>query len=261
MIYIFLPAYNEAEALPILIEKFYKEFKRFGFKNYKFVIADDGSTDDTFKDMWCLTDKHSIELLKHIENEGLGKTMLDGLRFIALNCHEDDLIITMDADNTHEPKFMWRAIEKIKQKCVNTGVDPIGEGYDCVILSRYQKGGAEIGLSKFRSILSRAANLVLKLFFPIKNVHDYSCGYRVFKASLLKRAFNKFGNDFISLPHMGFVVMPEILIKFRMLGAKIGEAPFVLNYGQKPGKSKNKPLKTIAGYFVLILRFCGRKVK
>ncbi len=58
---------------------------------------------------------------------------------------------------------------------------------------------------------------------------------------------------------MGFVVTPEILIKFRMLGFRIAEVPFVLNYDRKPGRSKNKPLKTIAGYFALVWFYFGRK--
>ena len=111
-----------------------------------------------------------------------------------------------------------------------------------------------------KSILSRGAGFFLKFFFPIAGVQEYSSGYRVFRASALQRALRVFGKDFVKLPHRGFVVTPEILIKMRMLGCRITEAPFVLNYGQKPGKSKNKPLATIGGYFALVALYWGRKL-
>ena len=94
--------------------------------------------------------------------------------------------------------------------------------------------------------------------FPIRGVKEYSCGYRVFRASILKKALKVFGDRFIQLPHRGFVVTPEILIKLRMLGARMAEVPFVLNYGQKAGKSKNRPLKTILGYFALVALYWGK---
>lgn len=248
MIYVFLPAYNEAQALPRLVKKFDEEFKKAKLA-YRIVVLDDGSSDGTASSAMDLARIYPLELLKHEVNRGLGQTMADGLRHVANISSADDLMVTMDCDDTHEPRYMHDAFNKLAQ------------GYDLVILSRYQKGGGEEGLSAFRSILSRGAGLALKLFFPIKGVKEYSCGYRVCRASILKKAFEVFGDQLVRLPNMGFVVTPELLIKFRMLGARIAEVPFVLSYGQKAGPSKNRPLKTIKGYFFLVLYFWGRKAK
>ena len=158
----------------------------------------------------------------------------------------DDWIVILDCDDTHDPKYLPAAIEKARQ------------GYDVVVLSRYEQGGGEEGLSLLKKILSRGAGSFLKFFFPIRGVRDYSCGYRVYRAAILKKAFQVFGRRFIELPHMGFVAMPEVLIKLRMLGCRMAESPFILNYGQKPGKSKNRPLRTIAGYFTLVTLCWGR---
>ena len=110
-------------------------------------------------------------------------------------------------------------------------------------------------------MLSMGAGIFLKIFFPIKGVREYSCCYRVFRCSILKKAMRVFGKDIIRLTHMGFVGAPEILVKLRMLKARITESPFVLRYDQKPGASKNKPFRTIAGYFVLVWLFFGRRHK
>lgn len=246
MLIVFLPAYNEEIALSRVVEKFDRVFKSLNQK-YKIVVLDDGSRDATASVAKSLSGHYPIELLQHGKNQGLGATMVDGLRHVAEITAPDDVVITMDCDDTHDPQYVGSALKKIK------------EGYDVVILSRYQKGGGERGLSSVRSVLSRGAGLFLKVFFPIRGVQEYSCGYRVFKASIVKKAFNVFGEDFVKLPHMGFVVTPEILIKFRMLGARIVEVPFVLQYGLKPGASKNKPAKTILGYFQLIVLYWGKK--
>lgn len=246
MIYIFLPAYNEEEALGPVVQKFDTELKKIGAE-YRIVVLDDGSRDRTAEVAERLAQRYPLELLRHPVNQGLGQTMIDGLQYVAENALPDDVVVTMDCDDTHDPVYVASALESIQK------------GNDVVILSRYTPGGGEKGLSMLKSVLSRGAGLFLKVFFPIAGVKEYSCGYRVFKASALKKAFRVFGKNFVRLPHMGFVVTPEILIKLRMLGCRIAEVPFVLRYDQKPGKSKNRPLKTIGGYFALITLYWGRK--
>ena len=245
MIYIFLPAYNEEEALGILVKRFDEELKGAG-EPYRVVVVDDGSRDRTAEVARELAKIYPLDLLQHSTNMGLGQTMIDGLEYAAAKSSPEDFIVTLDCDDTHDPKYVHPALQKIK------------EGYDLVILSRYQAGGGERGLSFVKSFLSKGAGFFLKVFFPIKGVKEYSCGYRVFRASALKKALEFFKKDFVRLPHMGFVVTPEILIKFRMMDFRITEVPFVLNYDRKPGVSKNKPLKTIAGYFALVALYWGR---
>ncbi len=248
MIRVFLPAYNEEVALERLVKKFDAEFKSTGTA-YDITVLDDGSIDKTADVARRLGQSYPVKLLRHPANQGLGQTMSDGLSHLAQISADNDIVVTMDCDDTHDPKYLSSAFTKLQ------------EGFDMVILSRYQTGGGEEGLSRTRSVLSRGAGLFLKLFFPIKGVWEYSCGYRVFRASSLKKAIQAFGKDFVRFGHMGFVVTPEILIKFNMLGFRIAEVPFILNYDRKPGKSTNRPLRTIRGYFALVGAYCGRKAR
>ena len=246
MIFVFLPAYNEELALPRLTAKV-NAVLRSSTGGYRIVVLDDGSSDATLRVAGELAQKYPVEVLRHEKNQGLGRTMVDGLKHCAEASSDNDLVVTLDCDDTHEPRYMSEAIEKIK------------EGNDVAILSRYTSGGGERGLSGVKSFLSRGAGFFLRIFFPIRGVHEYSCGYRVFRASILKKAYERFGDGFVRLADHGFVVTPEILIKMNMLGARIAEVPFVLEYGQKPGQSKNRPLRTIAGYFLLVALYWGRK--
>lgn len=248
MIHVFLPAYNEEIALPRVVDKFARLFRTLD-QPYRIVVLDDGSSDKTFDTATQLLKRYTMAILRHERNLGLGLAMRDGLLYVAEHSDDNDLVVTMDCDDTHDPVYVSDALKKIQ------------EDNDVVILSRYQKGGGQTGLSFFKRLTSRCAGLFLKFFFPIKGVKEYSCSYRVFRAGVLKKTVAVFGSDFIRLTHLGFAAAPELLIKFRMIGCKIAEVPFVLRYEQKPTPSKIKPLKTIIGYFALVGCFWGRKIK
>ncbi len=245
VIHVLLAAWNESIAIPRLVKKFGTDFDQVG--EYTLWIYDDGSTDDTKAVATALAENYPIKVLEHKQNKGLGQTLIDGLNYLAEISDMDDIIITMDCDDTHEPKYLVPAITKLKS------------GFDVVVLSRFCVGAGQEGLVWYKTILSAGAGLFLKLLFPMKGIREYSCNFRVFRASLLKRAIDTFKEDFISLPHLGFVAAPEILIKFRMLKARITESPFVLRYDQKPTPSSNNSLRTIKGYFALVQKWWLRK--
>lgn len=246
MVVIFLPAYNEEIALTRILPKFDLEMKKSN-EAYRVVLLDDGSTDETREVARRLAKNFPLQILWHEKNQGLGAAMKDGFEHLAKTTADDDWVVTLDADDTHEPKFLSSALSKIR------------EGYDLVILSRYLAGGGQEGLSFLKKLFSAGAGIFLRIFFPIPGVREYSCNYRVYRASILKKAVRKFGGDFIRLSKWGFVVTPEILIKMRMLNARIAESPFMLQYQQKPTRSANRPLRTICGYFALVWNYWGRR--
>ena len=77
-------------------------------------------------------------------------------------------------------------------------IKKVQEGYDVVIASRFEKGGGQKGVSTYRSFISRGANLFMKLFFPIKGINEYSCGYRAYSSKIIRLAINEFVNSFMS---------------------------------------------------------------
>ena len=126
----------------------------------------------------------------------------------------------------------------------------IGEGCDIVIASRYAPGGREVGLSPLRTFLSKGASLTLRTFLPVRGARDYSCGYRAYRGSALARAFETYGDDFVT--ETGFVASAEILIKMAYLPSRVGEVPLVLRYDRKGGASKMNITDTIGRYLTLI---------
>ena len=58
--------------------------------------------------------------------------------------------------------------------------------------------------------LSFAVRLLFKIVFPIRGVRDYTCGYRAYRGTVLREAFDRYGDDFIN--EEGFRCKGDILI-------------------------------------------------
>ncbi|NPE27431.1 glycosyltransferase [Methanococcoides sp. SA1] len=237
MIIFALPAYNEENNIGPLLERIDFEMKT---NNYEFriIVVNDGSKDKTLD----VLNNYSgpIKVVTHEKNMGLPQTIYDALKEATCVCQENDVIITMDADNTHDPSHVQQMIEKIDNGC------------DVVVASRYENGGEEIGLSFKRRFLSRSINTILKITLPVNNIKDYTCGYRAYRCNLLKNTFDHYGDNLVE--SQSFVCMAEILIKMRKLKPIGGEIPLILRYDRKIGVSKMDIRKTIIEYISMIAK-------
>jgi dolichol-phosphate mannosyltransferase len=242
MIYIILPAYNEAKSLPLLIPKIKAVMEHHNY-SYTVIIVNDGSKDDTSHLINEYKKQMPIEVINHKYNRGLGETIRDGFEYASEISTDDDIIIRLDCDDTHDPIYMPGLIDKINQ------------GSDVVIASRFVEGGGQEGLTFFRKTISLFANLFMKIFFPIKGLKEYSSGYRAYRVSVIKHALEVFGNNFIQLKGIGFSCTLEKIIKLKILGAKFSESPFVLKYNQKLSESKMITSITIFGYLILVILY------
>jgi len=238
MIIIVLPAFNEADAIKHLLGSLIHILGEH-FPISHTVIVDDGSTDNTAETIKSYQGM-PIELIEHGHNKGLGEAVKTGLLSALRIAKDDDIIITMDADNTHNPGLITRMA-----MCIE-------EGNDVVIASRYVPGSRVLGLSAYRQVCSFGASLLLRILFPIPGVRDYTCGYRAYHAGKLKQAFQLWGDSFISMS--GFSCVVDVLLKLRELNSIMTEVPMILRYDLKPGKSKMDVRKTIKEILCLVLR-------
>ncbi len=248
-LWVALPAYNEERSLPALLERYAALAPVLGQQGatLRVLVVDDGSRDGTIAAADRFKGRLALEVLPHGVNRGLGAALRTGLAGALERAAEGDLIATMDADNTHDPALlpeMWARME--------------GERADVVIASRYAPGGDEVGLTALRKLLSRGASLLLSLTVPVKGARDYTCGFRLYRASILRRAANAWGEKLVE--ETGFTCMAEVLLKLGRGGARVAEAPLVLRYDLKQGASKMKMMRTISRYFELIRRIRANPV-
>lgn len=237
-----LPAFNEASNLPDLLENFERSLADISLQGLQrlYVIVDDGSKDNTMEVLWKYSQRLPINIIAHELNQGLGPTIRDALRKACELADDTDIIITMDADNTHPTDLIQKMVWMIV------------EGNDVVIASRYRRGSYVVGLHWFRRIMSLGARLLMQLTFPIPGVRDFTCGYRAYRALVLKQAFAGYGDEFIE--HQGFQCMADILLRLRFMGVKMTEVPMILRYDRKRGGSSMSVAKTIINTLILVIR-------
>ena len=91
--------------------------------------------------------------------------------------------------------------------------------------------------------MSIGAKFLFKLFYPFKNLNDYTCNFRCYKFSLISKILDN-NNFFIK---EDFNIAAKIILFFTstIKDLKIKEIPFTLNYDYKIGQSKMNLLKTI----------------
>ncbi len=242
MIYVVLPAYNEEDALEPLSEKIALTMREMDAE-YEIVVGDDGSRDRTSEILRELGQRYPMHVITHVRNRGLGETIRDCFEYVADVGTRHDILVRMDCDDTHEPRYIKAMAQKLM------------DGDEVVIASRYAPGGDQIGVDLYRRTISRCANLLMKTFFPMKNVWEYTCGYRAYRVAFLKDAIQIYGNRFIDLKGMGFTGTVEKIIKAKQMGARVGEVGFVLRYDQKMSDSKVVTSLTTLGYLVLIAKY------
>lgn len=227
-----LPAYNEADNLVPLVQRARDVFATAQFDSYVLVV-NDGSTDSTAQVLAELERKGEVQVVTHAQNRGLGAAIKTGIEAaLEISTSPDDIIVNMDADDTHDPSYIPTMTERIWR-----------DGYDVVIASRYQVGSKEVGVPFLRRLLSRGARVIFQIFLRLPEVRDYTCGYRAYRASLLRTAVQRFGAGLIT--RQGFACTDELLVRLSTLSKKMTEIPFVLRYDKKRGTSKLPLMKTI----------------
>ena len=234
-----LPAYNEEENLGALLERGDEAFRDAGI-DYQVIVVDDGSKDRTAEIAQHYAKSMPVRLERHVVNQGLGATIRDGLRAAAESCGDKDIVVAMDADNTQTPALIRRMVRAIE------------EGNDVVIASRYQVGSYVRGVPFHRVLLSIGASWIFRLTFPIHGVRDYTCGFRAYRGAVLKEAFARYGDQFVS--EQGFQCMVDILLKLRAMGVIFAEVPLVLRYDLKGGASKMNVTRTVFRTLGLLAR-------
>ncbi|WP_019532842.1 glycosyltransferase family 2 protein [Paenibacillus ginsengihumi] len=234
-----LPAYNEEDSLGPLLNQLIGLRRRFGAR-LEIVVVNDGSTDRTADIVYAYCRAYPfVRYVEHERNRGLGAAVRTLLSYVVRHYDSADLLVTMDADNTHPPHLIPSLVAKMNEGRL-----------DVAIASRFAPGGEVCGLSWRRRMYSRGAALFFTLFFPITHVRDYSSGFRCYRIGYLKRVSTQWGGELIT--GSGFECMAELLARFSRVGVRAGEVPLVLRYDLKTGPSKMHAARTIRGYFRLL---------
>ena len=146
---------------------------------------------------------------------GLGSALLAGL--VWAREHAYDLAVVMDADFSHDPRYLPSLVEAARD-------------YDLVIGSRYIPGGGVVDWGFLRQLSSTLTNLVSRLLLGLK-ARDVTGGFRCYRVGRLAEV------DLSGFRSRGFSFQEEMAARCAEAGWTMGEVP-ILFRDRTRGQSK-----------------------
>ncbi len=211
-IFIVTPTYNERENISKLLDQIFA----LRIEGLNVLVVDDNSPDGTGQLIDQLRAGNSrLYALHRRQKAGLGPAYIAGFKF-ALE-QGADLIFEMDADLSHDPKYLPDFLAA-------------AETADLVLGSRYIAGGGVSNWNLVRRLISRGGNIYARLVLGLP-YHDLTGGYKCYR----RRVLEKIGLD--DLSSVGYNFQIETTYKAHLAGFKIVETPIVFAE-RATGKSK-----------------------
>jgi dolichol-phosphate mannosyltransferase len=242
VIWVIFPAWNEDEVIRPTLLALWRAYRGRG-EACTAVLVDDGSTDRTVAEARAAAAESGgelrLEVLSHAVNQGLGAALRTGIYWVLDHAGNDDVLVTLDADNTHPPALIPELVKRVR------------DGADLAIASRYRAGAEVHGVPGYRRALSDVASVLFSTLYPIPGVRDYTCCFRAYRMPLLRRARAVYGERLCTA--RGFEAVMDLLLRLAPLGMKVDEVGFRLDYGGRVGRSKMKVVRTIRSTLALLL--------
>jgi dolichol-phosphate mannosyltransferase len=228
-----IPAYNEVENLPRLFQDLEARPALFP-PGSRLIIVDDGSEDGTAEVVDDYVGALPVEVIRLGRNQGPGAAFRAGFAAALDSCGPQALVVTLEADTTGDLDALPLMLERA------------AAGAELVLASWVM---SNVGWS--RRVLSACAGLVVRRVLGV-HAHTVSSFFRVYRASLLQTAVERYGDSLIREP--GFACKAELLSKLDALGARIEEVPVGLDWSRRVGPSKMPLLRTIVAYWRMMAR-------
>lgn len=206
-----IATYNEIENLPLLVDAIWEVAPQVDV-----LVIDDNSPDGTGR--WCEERKKTEPRLFALHRKGklgLGTATIAGMQY-ALE-HDYDLVLNMDADFSHHPRYIPALL---------AGMDEA----DVTIGSRYVPGGGVKDWPLKRRLMSWGVNTYARALLGLRP-RDCSGAYRCFRTDLLRKV------NFEAIKSRGYSFQEEILWHLKRAGARFTESP-ILFADREKGQSK-----------------------
>ena len=210
---VIIPTYNEIENIDALMRAV-----RESMPDADLLVVDDNSPDGTGKlAEETAADLGRAKVMHRPGKEGLGTAYREAFRHVLSG--DSDVIVTMDADFSHDPKT------------IPSFLRAIDNGAEIVVGSRYIKNGMSVNWPLHRLLLSKWGNRYTAFMLKLK-VHDCTTGFRAYTTRSMRKI------EILKTVSQGYAFQSEIIFRASMRGEKnTVEVPIIFN-DRKYGTSK-----------------------
>jgi dolichol-phosphate mannosyltransferase len=209
---IIVPTYNERENVPLVAIEFLAPVA-----GAELLFVDDASPDGTGSVLDEIASRDPRVHVMHRSGKlGLGTAYLDGFRWALERGYR--LVIEMDADFSHDPRYLPRLVEVAEA------------GADVVIGSRYIAGGGTINWGLGRQFISRAGGRYARSVLGF-DVNDPTSGFVCYRRETLALI------DLAAVRSNGYGFQIEMKYRAHRAGLRLVEVPIVFE-DRRVGQSK-----------------------
>lgn len=249
MIKILFCALNEAENLPKLLVNLNHEMQILQ-RDFEIIVCLDGSNDESLQIISDFQKFHPIKILPLKNQRGLGlaykRLFEEVIKNSSDDASDDDLIISLDADNTHNPEQIPEMLRHFET-----------EDLDLLIASRFCNTSVMSDFPIHRQFISKSTSILFQNLFSVKKIYgeklqDFTSGYRIYKAKKLKELFAIKKNNFITEPEFAYTC--ELVVNLARINSRIDEIAISYDYGNKIGKSKLRIFRNFTRLIILLIK-------
>jgi dolichol-phosphate mannosyltransferase len=203
------------------------------------LVVDDNSPDGTGRIADELAAQAPrIHVLHRAGKEGLGRAYLAGFDWAL--AREFDPIFEMDADFSHDPKYLPKFLEEIQN------------GADVVLGSRYVRGGGTVNWGLSRQAISKGGSLYARTILGV-GIRDLTGGFKCFRRSALAAL------DLGTVRSTGYAFQIELTYRAVRRGLRVVEIPIIFE-DRRVGQSKmSRRIFVEAATMVWRLRFGSQR--
>ena len=215
-VWLIIPTFNEAVNLERIVTAARAQFDAIVPGEYRILVVDDHSPDGTGMIADRLAGRHDdVEVMHRAGKAGLGQAYLAG--FTHALAHGAQRIIEMDADFSHDPRYLPALLEASRTA-------------DLVLGSRYVPGGGVRDWGLIRQLISRGGGIYARRVLGI-DVRDLTGGFKCIHRRVLEAI------DLPSIQAEGYVFQIEVTYRAILAGFRVREIPIVFA-DRVAGKSK-----------------------
>ena len=205
-----IPVFNEERTVGGIVARTRNTLEQVGLA-YEILVVDDGSVDRSAE----ISRARGAKVLSE-PHQGKGCALRLGFKRA-----RGDVIITLDADGSHQPEEITLIVRNIVENNV-----------DFVVGSRFFNADAHVQVPNANRVGNKLFTNLVQLLTGVK-ITDSQSGFRAIRSSTLRK---------MRLRSRGYEVESEMLIKALKMGARVVEIP--IGFEQRTtGRSRLDPLR------------------
>jgi glycosyltransferase involved in cell wall biosynthesis len=226
VLYICIPAYNEAPTVGLLLWRLRSVMQDFA-REYEIIVYNDGSTDATADTLKSYTEVLPLTVLGGPEHLGYGRALDALARAVSSRTRypRRDGMITMQADFTDRPEDLPELIKRFEG------------GADVVVGERQVSPSWPAGAR----LLHRMAPFVTRPFVSVDSINDPFGTLRVYRISVLRDMLKDVPGDESLVRTDGWAANVEMLLRARKHARRIEASTFSPRYELRPRETRVRP--------------------